>query len=157
MIVYPIGVSGQFLVLTEEVIRHFGRHRQLRWRLREAGGQLFARFDGSQILVVEATGPRRTDRRTRTSFVPDRRAEQKEISERHTRGLHFIGDWHTHPETIASPSETDFRNIAECFARSTHTLNGFVLIVVGRANSPDGLNVSVYDRGSRSRLWPTAV
>ena len=154
MIVYPIGNSGQSVVLNELVVRHLARHRQLRCRRLEAGGQLFARFDGSEIVIVEATGPRRRDRRSRTSYVPDRRAEQKEIEERHGRGLHFVGDWHTHPEARPTPSETDVRNIADCFKRSTHALNGFILIVVGRANAPGGLHVSLYDGVNRLVLWP---
>jgi hypothetical protein len=60
---------------------------------------------------VEATGPRRTDRRTRTSSVPDRRAEQREIDDRFRRGLHFLGDWHTHPKNIPHPSGPDVASL----------------------------------------------
>src|SRR5688572_28887862 len=82
MIRYPIGVSGQFIVVSKPVLRHFRRHRQLARRDREAGGQLFARFDTPFITVVEATGPRKTDLRTRTSYTPDRAAERAEITQR---------------------------------------------------------------------------
>jgi integrative and conjugative element protein (TIGR02256 family) len=98
MIAYEIQGAGQTLVFTGPVLKTFSEHRQLRFWQREAGGQLFGHFQGATIEVVEATGPRRTDRRTRTSYIPDRRAEQREIDERFRRGLHFIGDWHSHPE-----------------------------------------------------------
>jgi integrative and conjugative element protein (TIGR02256 family) len=150
MLEYPIGSSGQVLVLPEEVVRKFRRYRQKRWYQREAGGQLFARLSLSRIVIEEATGPRRTDRRTRTSYVPDRAAEQREIDGRHAEGLHFVGDWHTHPEELPRPSGLDVASISESVRKSSHALNGFLLVIVGQAEPPKGLLVSVHDvfRGS---------
>lgn len=155
MIHYPIGTSGQVLILTDPVVEHLRRHRQRRRYQREAGGQLFARFDGGRITVEEATGPRRADRRTRTSYLPDRRAEQAEILERHARGLHYVGDWHTHPEPLPQPSRPDAESIAECVAKSIHQLNGFVLVVVGQLEPPAGLHVSINNATSASTLDPS--
>ena len=146
MLEYPIGGSGQILVFSEKVVRKFGRYRQKRWYQREAGGQLFARFSASRIVVEEATGPRRTDRRTRTSYVPDRAAEQREIDSRHADGLHYVGDWHTHPEPVPGPSGLDVASISESVRKSTHALNGFLLVIVGQAEPPGGLLVSAHDR-----------
>jgi integrative and conjugative element protein (TIGR02256 family) len=146
MLEYRIGRSGQVLVLSEAVLLRFRRHRQTRWYRREAGGQLFARISGSRIVIEEATGPRRTDRRTRTSYIPDRAAEQREIDSRYTSGLHYIGDWHTHLQTLPSPSGLDIASISESAQKSTHGLNGFVLVIVGQAEPPGGLAVSAHDR-----------
>lgn len=146
MLEYPIGSSGQVVVLPEEIIRKFRRYRQRRWYQREAGGQLFARLSLSRIVIEEATGPRRTDRRTRTSYVPDRAAEQREIDSRHADGLHYVGDWHTHPEALPGPSGLDIASISELVRESTHALNGFLLVIVGQAEPPGGLLVSVHDR-----------
>lgn len=157
VIEYPIGDSGQIVILTNEVVDHFRRHRQLRWNQKEAGGQLFACFDGPRILVVEATGPRDGDRRTRTSYVPDRRAEQAEIADRHSHGLHYVGDWHTHPEVIPAPSRLDVNSISECFMKSTHVLNGFILVIVGTLNSDNGLYVSIYDNIGDHQLKPMSL
>jgi len=154
VIEYQVGESGQVLVFSDAVLEHFRRHRQTRLWQKEAGGQLFARFTLPRIMVEEATGPRRTDHRTRTSYSADRAAEQREIVERHTRGLHFIGDWHTHPETRPSPSSQDDHSIAECFARSTHGLNAFVLVIVGIAALPETLYVAVHSAELTSRLAP---
>jgi integrative and conjugative element protein (TIGR02256 family) len=155
MLNYPIGDSGQVLVLSDEVLEHFARYRQLRFYQSEAGGQLFATFDEGRIHVVEATGPRRTDTRRRTSYVPDRRAEQREIDARHERGLHYVGDWHTHPEDVPTPSGRDADSISESVKKSTHTLNAFVLVIAGRAEAPQGLSVCLYDRsGSGVALTP---
>ncbi len=107
VIVYSVGRSGQHLVLCDPVLSHLARWRQTRWYHREAGGQLFARFEPGRILIKKATGPRWTDRRTRHTYEPDRRAEQREIEAHHSRGLHFVGDWHTHAEPIPTPSTLD--------------------------------------------------
>ena len=126
-------------------MEHLKRYQQKRKLQREAGGQLFARFDGLRIIVEEATGPRSRDRRTRTSYTPSRFAEQREIDTRYKRGLHYIGDWHTHPEKIPSPSITDIRSIDDCVSKSEHSLNGFILIVVGSAKPPGGFHISLHD------------
>jgi integrative and conjugative element protein (TIGR02256 family) len=141
---YSIGASGQRLIFTKPVTDRFIAYRQTRWWHREAGGQLFARFELPDIIVLEATGPRRSDRRTRYTYYPNRKAEQREISERHRNGLHFIGDWHTHPVDIPTPSADDAGSMAELVTRSKHSLNAFVLVIVGRADFPKGLSVSAY-------------
>jgi integrative and conjugative element protein (TIGR02256 family) len=154
MIIYPIGTSEQVLVFGDSVVEHFLRHRQLRWWQREAGGQLFAHFEGARIVIEQATGPRRTDLRTRWSYIPDRRAEQREIKQLHAQGFHYVGDWHSHPEQRPSPSNPDTRSIAECVCKSTHNLNGFVLVVVGQRKFPEGLNVCVHDGSCYYELSP---
>lgn len=154
MIVYPIGTSGQTLLFHAKVIGWFERHQQLRWWQREAGGQLFARFEDDVIHVVEATGPRRTDRRGRSSYEPDRRAEQREIDDRFPLGLHFIGDWHTHPEDHPIPSYLDLRSTAEGVRRSHHVLNAFVMAIVGRVSLPSGLLISLHDGITQHVLRP---
>jgi integrative and conjugative element protein (TIGR02256 family) len=110
----------------------------------EAGGQLFARFSDAEIRVERATGPRISDRRSRFGYVPDRRREQEEIDALHGRGLHFIGDWHTHPEPNPRPSTSDIHSIRQAVRDSKHHLNGFVLLIAGTERFPVGLFVSLY-------------
>jgi integrative and conjugative element protein (TIGR02256 family) len=157
MIEYPIGTSGQVLVFESEVLEHFRRQRQRRWFDREAGGQLFARIDGARVIVVEATGPRPSDRRSPFSYAPSRRDERAEILDRYAKGLHFVGDWHTHPERLPRPSHPDCTSIGECVRRSKHSLNGFVIAVVGQAEPPDGLFVAIHDGMRAHRLLPESI
>lgn len=152
MISYNLGASGQRLVFSEQALARFARSRQLGLGDREAGGQLFARADGKDIRIVEATGLRLLDKRSRFSFRPDRKAEQGEIADRHSQGLHFVGDWHTHPEDIPTPSPRDVQSLADMFRRSTHRLNGMVMVIVGRSSAPEGLFVGVGDDQSLTIL-----
>ncbi|MES2220930.1 MAG: Mov34/MPN/PAD-1 family protein [Acidobacteriota bacterium] len=143
-IAFRIGDSEQRLVLTAAVLNHIARYQQSDGTSSEAGGQLFARFKGEQIRVERATGPRETDRRSRYGYIPDRRGEQEEIDRMHSLGLHFVGDWHTHPERVPSPSVSDIRSIREAVTRSTHHLNGFVLLIAGTEVFPLGLFAKLY-------------
>lgn len=154
MIRYPVGDSDETIMLGAEVLQHVARRRQIRWWQSEAGGQLFARLTPPIIEIVEATGPRRTDRRGRTYYEPDPQAEQREIEARHRQGLHFVGDWHTHAERCPEPSGRDLASISESVRQSRHSLNGFVLLVVGLDPAPAGLHLSIHDGTSGYRLHP---
>jgi len=144
MIVFPIAASGQRLIFSSAVLDHLAKYRQLRSWQRESGGQLFARLALPDIVVEEATGPRRSDWRTRTTYRPNRRTEQREIAAHHAQGLHFIGDWHTHPEPLPVPSPEDAESMRDLVSRSKHALNGFVLTIVGNEALPVGLAVWVF-------------
>ena len=141
----PLGDSGELVILTDAVLEHFRRHQQQRKKDTEAGGQLFGRIQEKIITIEEATGPRRSDIRSRYSYIPDRKAEQREINDRFPSGLHFIGDWHTHPEPIPHPSGTDLDNMRECVKKSRRAVSGFLLIIVGTAPPPSGLHASLHN------------
>ena len=140
-----LGESGETVKIADSVLKHFSRYQQLHEDQTEAGGQLFGAVNGTTISIVDATGPRRTDRRSRCSYIPDRKAEQREIDGRFAVGLHFLGDWHTHPELLPTPSGTDLRNMRECVKRSKRAVSGFLLLIVGTAPLPRGLHASLHD------------
>lgn len=152
MIAYAIGNSGQTLVLTDAVIEHLLRHRQAGVGSREAGGQLFARFDGDTIQIERATGPRPSDRRSLMAFVPNRLAERREIKRLFKEGLHYVGDWHTHPEPRPSPSQTDIESFQKMFRKSRHKLVSFVMVIVGTATAPEGLFVGLCGKEGLQKL-----
>ncbi len=154
MIAFGLGTSGQRLTFSDAVISHLEQWRQLRFWQAEAGGLLFARLSAEEVLVELATGPRRTDRRSRWSYLPDRAAEQREIDEMHPQGLYFVGTWHSHPESIPRPSGVDLHSLAESFRLSTHHLNAFVLAIIGQHPTPEGLAVMVADGAAVISLKP---
>jgi integrative and conjugative element protein (TIGR02256 family) len=150
----PTGLGS--LELSPQVLQHLDANRQRRLLSREAGGQLFATFEDPSIMnVVDATGPRPTDRRSLYNYQPDRIAEKAEIRDRYARGLHYMGDWHTHRQKRPTPSPTDEHNINELVRLSSHDLAGFILVIVGQASFPDGLHVSFHSKTNAIRLLPT--
>ena len=155
MISYSADNSSQVIVLTDQVLSCFEQHRQVTTDIPEAGGQLFAQFEGNIVQVERATGPRASDRRSRTFFIPNRIAERREIKRNFKSGLHYVGDWHTHPEPCPSPSQTDVRSFQEMYRKSLHRLESFLMVIVGTASCEDGLYVALCnDRGLR-RLNPS--
>jgi integrative and conjugative element protein (TIGR02256 family) len=146
-----LGHSGQQLVIRRAVVSHLLQHQQ-RGRSPEAGGQLFGRLEDKTILVEEATGPRRGDARSRYGYRPNRRQEQLEINAAFRRDLVFLGDWHTHPEPRPHPSTTDLISMQDCFSRSQHTLNAFLLLILGTGVLPDALFGSLHNRNEVLQL-----
>jgi integrative and conjugative element protein (TIGR02256 family) len=143
--------SGTQIVFSDKVLEHFARYQQLHRKDAEAGGQLFARLTRYEIYVELATGPREGDRRSRFGYAAQPGEEQKEIDRLFSLGLHFIGDWHTHPEMNPRPSVIDLATIGSCSLKSKHHLAAFMLVIVGQGPIPDCLHVSLH-HGFRKKL-----
>jgi integrative and conjugative element protein (TIGR02256 family) len=129
------------VVLTSECLDDLARHRQGTWLSLENGGQLFARISGAKMTVERISVTRGRSRRTRFGFLPDRAAEQADIDAMFAAGLHYVGDWHTHPEPTPTPSGSDEAKLTDIFRRSTHHLSFMLLVIVGQAEFPSGLYV----------------
>lgn len=142
---FSVGNSGQRIVFTPEVLRHFFESRQKHCWQTETGGQLFATLSPTEIRILKATGPTRGDLRSRFGFRPDRRRQQREINQMRELGLHFVGDWHTHPQRFPEPSPVDVSSIHDCVRESVHDLNAFLLVVIGTEEFPRGLFVALSD------------
>ena len=124
----------------------FEKCRQRTCVLRENGGQLFAKFLGDKIVIEIATITRGNTKRSRFGFWPDRLAERQDIQALFDKGLHYIGDWHTHPESTPAPSASDRIKMIDIFQRSNHELKNMLMVIVGLASFPEGLFVgSVMD------------
>lgn len=104
---------------------------------REKGGQLFATFVKGKVLVVRATVVKGAS--SRFSFWPDRAAEQGQIDNLFTEGLHYVGDWHSHPERQPTPSGPDRQKMVDIFRSSKHELSLMLMAIVGQADFPGGL------------------
>ena len=154
---FEVGQSNQALKIGSGVLKHFQKYQQKRANSVEAGGQLFARLSFKEVVIEEATGPRRSDLRARTLYVPDRLAEQPEIDHWHRKRLHYVGDWHTHPEPNPQPSGSDQESIRESFIRSKHSLQGFLMIIIGTAGFPLGLYVSLNNAENELVLVPRRI
>jgi integrative and conjugative element protein (TIGR02256 family) len=133
------------VLFTPACLDELAQHRQETWLSLEDGGQLFARIEGDKMTVERVTVTKGRSRRTRFGFLPDRAAEQADIDAMFAAGLHYVGDWHTHPEAAPIPSSSDKVKLTDIFRKSSHELQIMLLVIVGQAKFPHGLYVGAVD------------
>ena len=156
MINYLAAKGEQRIELTDKVLHHIWRYRQHAAHSAEAGGLLFAELSDACIRVVAATGPSILDRRSRYSFESSAWAAKRTISRMHRRGMHYVGEWHTHPEPVPNPSGDDRHSIRSVFLESKHPFAGLLLVIGGTQTYPDGLFVAIANGDGLQRLQPTS-
>ncbi len=139
-LIYPSALGT--IIFGNRVIETFKKFQQSDDTKLEAGGQLFAALNEGRIDVLHATVPGEKAARGRYFFRPNRRKEQQEIKAAFKKKLHFVGDWHTHPEPLPSPSSSDVEKASEIFRRSEHELNALLMVIMGTAGFPRGLCVA---------------
>lgn len=148
--------SAQEIVLRPAVMEHMHRYRQTSWWKCEAGGQLFARLTDTMLEVVLATGPYRSDFRSRFGYRSAPASAQREIQKQRECGLYYCGDWHTHPQEFPAASGEDFETIARLQARSDLRLGVVLMVILG--TTLDQRGVAVYVRTSDNTFqWPTSA
>lgn len=155
MINYPVGNSGEVVVFTDGVLSHLCSHRQMKWWQAEACGLMFARTEAKRILIEVATGPYRRGWRGRYACTIPPDEAQREIDEHHALGLHYVGEWHSHPEPMPAPSGRDQQTMQSRVLESDHRLSGFIFALVGQAKLPQGLAVLVHDGVRAVTLGPS--
>ena len=101
--------SGKMLI-EEQVWETILRFRQTGNAATEAGGILLGYRRGTHLHVVDATIPHAADRRSRFRFSRAKESHQHIALQRwkETYGtVDYLGEWHTHPEEMPSPSSID--------------------------------------------------
>jgi integrative and conjugative element protein (TIGR02256 family) len=92
------------------VRRKLWRYRQTNANASEAGGVLLGARRGPHFEITAATSPQRSDKRSRYGFVRVARAHLP-LALRHwkqtVRKEGYVGEWHTHPEKLPTPSFVD--------------------------------------------------
>ena len=142
---------GSYVLIEQDVMAALHKFRQLSADDSEAGGILIGYRRQQHLHVVEFTAPAAGDHRTRYEF--DRRdpCHARWAYERWKRSrgkLDCVGEWHTHPEDIPSPSGLD-RSEWQRVPSSVEQMRVFLIIGI----AADWLGV-----GQRTRLSPaTAV
>lgn len=134
------------VVLESQVVDRFNLCR-LDDDKRESGGQLFAIFPSPvEMRIVHASGPNKKARRRLFSFSHCLRDDQREIECLFDgEQIHYVGDWHSHPQDIPTPSWVDKITIRSRFIKSEHELKMMLMIIVGQAAFPDGIWVGAQD------------
>lgn len=138
--------------LSDVVLNIFEKNKQINMSEKETGGQLFGELSGDVMFIKECSVTKGKTKGTRLSFLPERKREQEDIYDFYKRDLHYLGDWHTHPQKYPNPSYTDENSMIKCFKSSKHNLPFFIMIVVGTLLFPEGLSVNVVKRDYIERI-----
>ena len=116
---------------------------------------LFASFAEGLISIEFVTTPSPFDFRSRFAFRPSLAHQRNMILKQFSKGLHFIGEWHTHPQEQPHPSQQDILTARTCLVESKHELNAFVVVVLGSDASIASAWVGIVREEDVERLQPT--
>lgn len=133
------------LEIPREGLAMLRRHVQRGWWKQEVVGQLYARDLTTEVVVVERITKLPAKWAAFTGVGFDVRDAETERIRLFNEGLHCLGFWHTHPESIPSPSGTDLRMAADHATASSGVFSSLLFLIVGTAPFPQGLGVWVHD------------
>ena len=127
--------NGDVGVFSTLVQNTWYQYRQTRLWHKEAGGILMGRCDpdSQAMLVDELTLPGRGDKRTRHSFFRSERHNlELQTYWKQTNQLGgLLGLWHTHPEALPLPSQTDLSDLQQQLLCGKFVSNRLVYVIVG--------------------------
>lgn len=128
--------------LAPDVVRLLIGHRQMSPWTRERGGLLFADpAYTDRVVITHATPPHRDDQATLSSLQLNPGRCQREVEDLNSKGLWFVGYWHTHPETKPQISGADRRAFTNNLNYQRMSLTAMLAIIVGNGRPPDCLSV----------------
>lgn len=137
--------SKQRVLIASNVLKTFSAARQLSRDAKETGGLLFAEISADWINIVDASNADAAASVSRFRFVPKLKTRRERIIRAFGKGLHFVGEWHTHPEYDPSPSVLDNKSMNDSFIKSKHELTTFMMIIVGNRPNELSLRVTLHD------------
>ena len=106
------------LLIEKSVLERIHAYRQVS-NQREAGGLLIGYFRDPHLHITDLTVPGAGDHRSRFRFARKDPSHLQLVQDRHTgsgRLLNLLGEWHTHPEAVPSPSGIDQRDWGKTLA-----------------------------------------
>lgn len=128
--------DGGKLEIGREALSKMLRYRQNTESRKEAGGVLMGRHirDCLDVVIDEVTTPMSRDRRTRFSFFRNQEQHQQildEVWQASFRTTHYLGEWHTHPESVPTPSPTDLADWQKHLYSDIFSSSTLFFVIVG--------------------------
>lgn len=127
--------TGQRLEVSHAAVEAMKSHRQMDPHAPEAGGILLGRelLDGNAVVDL-ALGPNPSDKRSRFRFHRNRKDAQTQIDAHWTSSggvADYLGEWHTHPEDMPTPSAVDIWNWMSIACKVTPSRR-LIFLIIGR-------------------------
>ncbi|EGM8187822.1 hypothetical protein IIN70_001596 [Escherichia coli] len=119
------------ICISQDIVDELFSHRQSHCFSKESGGMLFSNnLNDSEVEINKITIPGPSDLRRRNYFKLDEKKAKEDIFSLFKEGFHYLGDWHTHNEVVATPSGMDIRSIQDLFIKSGHTRPFFIMLII---------------------------
>lgn len=119
------------VVVMSDVVERLNSYRQLSGFSLEAAGVLIGERRGDHIVICDISEPGAGDFRERSRVNREGSHHQEKINiafEASAGTLLYIGEWHTHPEDIPSPSLIDMKS----WRSSLRAPSPMILLIIGR-------------------------
>lgn len=142
------------LVLPKNILGRLTTHAQRSSQAPEVAGQLYVRTLATQQVVIEHVTLLQSKRPARNKFRFDLVAAAEERAALFMQGLHCVGLWHTHPESIPTPSPADLSLAKDHAEAANHQLAGILFLILGTAPLPHGLIVGAHDS---QKFWTAGI
>lgn len=126
-------VAGARALIEHDVLERLRPFRQIEPTAEEAGGILLGFRRGPHLHVTSVTTPGAADSRSRYSFVRQDRVHQARATNgwKQSGGyLDYLGEWHTHPETVPTPSALDLMEWRKICITTNEPM---IFLIVGQA------------------------
>lgn len=138
-----------FIRISATVLSTIERYRQLNKRSPEAGGLLIGEVYGEYGIWVKAlTVPAYSDKASRISFIrrdPSHNQLLKYWHEQSGGKMQYLGEWHTHPQAVPSPSGIDLHSWSNLLSIMKLDLNNQpILFFIGSTSSHENDWLSLF-------------
>ncbi len=124
------------LIFTTDVVNTLLMYRQVDLTQSEAGGLLVGRhlLNGDDLAVDIVTKPTSGDLRSLYGFY--RSEMHQSLLERawaaSDNTATYLGNWHTHPEPVPTPSSVDYQDWNRALSHDTYEGNNLFFVIVGQ-------------------------
>ena len=130
--------DGAILTISETVVNEISKHMAKKgFRLESGGILLGCQVDGELLFdLTAASMPSKFDVSRRYSFLRKMRPANKLIAATwdKTGGVvNYIGEWHTHDESLPIPSATDRKLMRQVVEDGSCLLDRAFMVIVGNA------------------------
>ena len=109
------------IYFTKDVLILISKFIQSKQKQHEAGGILLGQVKENNIYITRVSFPSNQDKSSRFSFSRNKDYAQAIIDfEFHNSNKRtiYLGEWHTHPEELPTPSTTDRKMIKDQFSKN---------------------------------------
>lgn len=129
-------IDGGYVKITEDVLKIINSYKQFDKNTNEAGGVLVGRFisNSKNVVIDYVSIPMKGDIRRRRFFNRKRKEHQEFVDKYWNEGegtFNYIGEWHTHPESIPRPSTIDKSEWKRILKEAKYNSDYLLFCIVG--------------------------